>query len=85
VLRAVFDGFMTGDLGAAAKAQATVNRTLAVWSGMDSALVGKNYLASKGVKIKPILRRRKVDMDIEPRLDAFEKTIDSAVEPFKKV
>ncbi|MBU7004222.1 MAG: dihydrodipicolinate synthase family protein [Theionarchaea archaeon] len=84
VLRAVFDSFMSGDLGAAARAQATVNRTLAVWSGMDSALVGKTYLASKGVKIKPILRRRKVDVDIEPRLDAFEKAIDSAVEPFKK-
>jgi dihydrodipicolinate synthase/N-acetylneuraminate lyase len=82
VLRAVFDNFMAGDLGAAARAQFTVNRTLSVWSGMDSAMVGKSYLASKGVKIKPILRRRQVD--VEPRLDAFEKAIDSAVEPFKK-
>jgi len=82
VLRAVFDHFMAGELASAARAQFLVNRTLKVWAGMDSALVGKSYLAAKGVKIKPIPRRRKVD--VEPRLDAFEKAIDSAVAPFKK-
>jgi 4-hydroxy-tetrahydrodipicolinate synthase len=82
LLRAVFDSFMEGDLAAAAKAQYAVNKTLAVWSGMDSALVGKSYLARKGVKIKACSRRMR--FDLESRLDRFVEKIDSAVKPYAK-
>ena len=74
LLRSVFDCFMKGDLPGAARAQFRVNHTLSVWSGMDSALVGKTYLARKGVRIGACTRRMK--SDIEPRLDKFVEAID---------
>lgn len=82
LLRAIFDYFIEGDLKNAARAQFLVNKTLDVWSGLDSALVGKSYMARKGVKIKRESRRMK--LDIEPLLDRFEKAIDLAVAPYRK-
>lgn len=81
LLRAIFDRFMEGDLAGAARAQYLVNRTLATWQGLDSASVGKAYLARKGVKIKAFHRRMK--FDVEAMLDRFEKAIDAAVQPYR--
>ncbi len=81
LLRAIFDRFMEGDLAGAAKAQYHANRTLAVWKGLDSSLVGKRYLAKKGVKIKAHSRRMK--FDVEGLMNKFEKAIDSAAEPYR--
>ncbi len=83
LLRAIFDRFMEGDLAGAARAQLLVNRTLDVWSGLDSALVGKNYLARKGVKIKPCLRR--LGSDTDAALARMERTIDEAVKPYRRL
>jgi len=82
LLRAIFDFFMSGDLARAAKAQFLVNKTLEVWDGMDSALVGKSYLARKGVKIKPVTRMMK--FDYAPLVDKLEQAIDAAVRPYRK-
>ena len=81
LLRAIFDRFMAGDVSGAAKAQFLVNKTLSVWSGLDSALVGKSYLARKGVGIKTCLRRAKpVKVDVDAMVDRFVSAIDSAIE-----
>jgi len=82
LLRSIFDSFMNGDLGNAARAQFLVNKTLDVWDGMDSALVGKSYLARKGVKIK--LTTRTMKFDHEPLVDKLEQAIDAAVRPYRK-
>jgi len=83
LLRAIFDNFIRGDLAEAARIQFLVNRTLETWAGLDSALVGKSYLARKGVKIKVALRKG-ARVDIEPLLDRFESAIDEAVAPYRK-
>ena len=85
LLRMIFDRFMAGDLPAACKAQFLVNRTLSVWAGMDSGLVGKSYLARKGVKIKTCLRQaRGSQANIEPMVDRFVAAIDSAIEAHQR-
>ncbi len=83
LLRFIYDRYMDGDLASAAEAQFRVNRTLAVWEGYGSAEVGKSYLARKGVDIQVESRGPRVD--VEKKLDRFEKAIDELVAPYRSI
>jgi dihydrodipicolinate synthase/N-acetylneuraminate lyase len=89
VIRAVFDGFMDGDMERARQAQFVVNDLLGVKFGIPdpyaaaSLHTSKLYLARKGVKIKPYQWGRGGPSFDQSKMDEIEMAIDAAVASVK--